>query len=161
MIKLLKINQIKTLAQQILGVENYYKEFYALKEDVTFFTMYMNRNRNRKSKFQFAIKIMHGNSYNAFELLYKRYANDIRYLEDTFAEYTVLKYLIENIYEDIHQLTPQQKTEIIHYFEQYGDFKIDDVIGDFIGCSKGCASTHAEVEKLRKEISNKNISDQE
>ena len=34
------------------------------------------------------------------------------------------------------------------------------VIGDFIGCNKGCASTHAEVERLRKEISNKNISDQ-
>lgn len=158
---MLKINQIKTLAQQILGVENYYKEFYALKEDVTFFTMYMNRNRNRKSKFQFAIKIMHGNSYNAFELLYKRYANDIRYLENTFAEYTVLQYLIKSIYEDINQLTSQQKAEIIHYFEQYGDFKIDDVIGDFIGCSRGCASTHAEVEKLRKKISNKNISDQE
>lgn len=156
---MLKINQIKTLAQQILGVENYYKEFYALEEDVTFFTMYANRNR--KSKFQFAIKIMYENSYNAFELLYKRYANNIRYLEDTFAEYTVLQYLIKSIYENIHQLTPQQKTEIIHYFEQYGDFKIDDVIGDFIGCSKGCASTHAEVEKLRKKISNKNISDQE
>lgn len=159
MIKLLKINQIKTLAQQILGVENYYKEFYALEEDVTFFTMYANRNR--KSKFQFAIKIMHENSYNAFELLYKRYANNIRYLEDTFAEYAVLQYLIKSIYENIHQLTPQQKAEIIHYFEQYGDFKIDDVIGDFIGCSRGYASTHAEVERLRKEISNKNISDQE
>ena len=159
MIKLLKINQIKTLAQQILGTENYYKEFYALEEDVTFFTMYANRNR--KSKFRFTIKIMYENSYNAFELLYKRYANNIHYLEDTFAEYTVLQYLIKSIYENIHQLTPQQKAEIIHYFEQYGDFKIDDVIGDFIGCNKGCASTHAEVEKLRKKISNKNISDQE
>ena len=153
---MLKIDQIKALAQQILGTENYYKDFHALEEDVTFFTMYVNRNR--KSKFRFAIKIMYENSYNAFELLYKRYANNIRYLENTFAEYTVLQYLIESIYEDINQLTPQQKKEIIHYFEQYDDFKIDDVIGDFIGCSRGCASTHAKIEKLRKEISNENIS---
>lgn len=153
---MLTTDQIKTLAQQILGTENYYKDFHELEEDVKFFTLYVNRNR--KSKFRFAIKIMYKNSYNAFELLYKRYANNIRYLENTFAEYTVLQYLIESIYEDINQLTPQQKTEIIHYFEQYDDFKIDDVIGDFIGCSRGCASTHAKIEKLRKEISNENIS---
>ena len=153
---MLTTDQIKTLAQQILGTENYYKDFHELEEDVKFFTLYVNRNR--KSKFRFAIKIMYENSYNAFELLYKRYANNLRYLEDTFAEYTVLQYLIKSIYEDINQLTPQQKAEIIHYFEQYDDFKIDDVIGDFIGCSRGCASTHAKVEKLRKEISNENIS---
>ena len=145
---MLTTDQIKTLAQQILGTENYYKDFHELEEDVKFFTLYVNRNR--KSKFRFAIKIMYETSYNAFELLYKRYANNIRYLEDTFAEYTVLQYLIKSIYEDINQLTPQQKAEIIHYFEQHGDFKIDNVIGDFIGCSRGCASTHAEVEKLRK-----------
>ena len=129
--------------------EEYFKELEALKEDISFFDMYMKRNK--KSKAKFVVRISYNCAFRTFDDIWKKYGYNKSNIEMVFSEFIVLKAIIQDIYEDTNRFTKNTKKEFIDYFEQYGDTMVKDYVSDFIGCSRGCTAVLEKIEQIKAE----------
>lgn len=129
--------------------EEYFKELEALKEDISFFDMYMKRNK--KSNADFAVRISYKGAFKAFDDIWKKYAYATSDMEMVFSEFIVLKAIIQDIYEDTNRFTKNTKKEFIDYFEQYGDTMVKDYVSEFIGCSRGCTAVLGKIQQIKAE----------
>ena len=78
--------------------DDYYIKLRALENDIDFFLMYMERNK--KSDFRFDLRISHNGSFKAFNDIWKKYGYHKSEVETAFSEYMLLKFIIEDIYNN-------------------------------------------------------------
>ena len=142
------IKDIKDLAKTVLGQNCYYEQVHSLDSDIRFFNMYMERNK--KSIFNLEVRIIASN--RLFDKLYERYCRNISDIENVFAEYVVLRELINDIHTEKHRFSNDIKRKIIYYFEKYDDFDVNSVVGDVINCSHSCSIVRDAICKLKTEI---------
>lgn len=129
--------------------EEYFKELEALKEDISFFDMYMKRNK--KSKAKFAVRISYKCAFGAFDDIWKKHSYHKSDIEIVFSEFIVLEAIIQDIYADTNSFTKNIKKEFIDYFEQYGGTMVEDYVSDFIGCSRGCMAVLDKIQQIKAE----------
>ena len=129
--------------------EEYFKELEALKEDISFFDMYMKRNK--KSNADFVVRISYKGAFKAFDDIWKKYAYDKSDMAMVFSEFIVLKAIIQDIYADTNSFTKNTKKEFIDYFEQYGETMVKDYVSEFICCSRGCTAVLEKIEQIKAE----------
>lgn len=145
----MQLDDLKNIVIKKETSDVYYRELNDLKSDINFFNLFMKRDK--KSVFDFTVRVRQGCSFNAFDALWKRYGYGDSYIEDAYAEFKVLKILIEQIYDEKDGPIPNNKLQaVIHYYEKYDDFNVEDYVGDFIGCSHGCSCTMSTIQKIRK-----------
>lgn len=113
--------------------EDYYKKLRTLESDIDFFTLYMKRNK--KSDFNFELRISYKSSFRAFNDIWKKYGYHKNDIEIAFAEFMLLKMIIEDVYNGTNEFTIDEIKSFIKYFEMYQDTFITNYIGDFINCS--------------------------
>ena len=128
--------------------DDYYIKLRALENDIDFFLMYMERNK--KSDFRFDLRISHNGSFKAFNDIWKKYGYHKSEVETAFSEYILLKFIIEDIYNNTSVYTDKEINNFFDYFEKYDETFIEDYIGDFVGCSSGCAGVSKKIEQIRK-----------
>ena len=128
--------------------DDYYIKLRALENDIDFFLMYMERNK--KSDFRFDLRISHNGSFKAFNDIWKKYGYHKSEVETTFSEYMLLKFIIEDIYNNTSVYTDKEINNFFDYFEKYDETFIEDYIGDFVGCSSGCVGVSKKIEQIRK-----------
>jgi len=145
---MMKIEEIKKRARTLIG-DKYYEQFYNLKSDVEFFNLYMQRNR--KSEFMFEVYVKHQGSYRAFNDIWSQYSKSMDYLENAFAVFWVLKFIIKSINAEEEIFTTEEIKDFVEYFEDYLALYITDYIGDFVGCSHGCSAVAAKLEAIKLE----------
>ena len=144
-----KMDVIETAKRLFEDREEYFKELEALKEDISFFDMYMKRNK--KSNANFAVRIFYNCAYKVFDDIWKKYSYYKSDIEIVFSEFIVLKAIIQDIDEDTNRFTKNTKKEFIDYFEQYGETMVKDYVSEFIGCSRGCMAVLEKVEQIKAE----------
>lgn len=144
-----KMDVIETAEILFKDREEYFKELEALKEDISFFKLYMKRNK--KSNANFAVRIFYNCAFKAFDDIWKKYSYRTSDMEMVFSEFIVLKAIIQDIYEDTNSFTKNTKKEFIDYFEQYGETMVKDYVSDFIGCSRGCTAVLEKIEQIKAE----------
>ncbi len=144
---MIKIDEIKKVARNLVGNDEYYEKFYSLKSDVEFFNLYMQRNR--KSEFMFKVHVELQGSYRAFDDIWSQYSQSMNYLENAFAVFWLLKAIIEDIDAGKETYTVEEIRDFIEYFEEYLALNITDYVGDFIGCSHSGAAVAAKLEKIK------------
>ena len=128
--------------------DDYYIKLRALENDIDFFLMYMERNK--KSDFRFDLRISHNGSFKAFNDIWKKYGYHKSEVETAFSEYILLKFIIEDIYNNTSIYTDKEINDFFDYFEKYDETFIEDYIGDFVGCSSGCVGVSKKIEQIRK-----------
>lgn len=144
-----KMDVIETAKRLFEDREEYFKELEALKEDISFFNMYMKRNK--KSNANFAVRIFYNCVFKAFDDIWKKYSYYTSDMEMVFSEFIVLKAIIQDIYEDTNRFTKNTKKEFIDYFEQYGETMVEDYVSEFIGCSRGCTAVLDKIQQIKAE----------
>lgn len=144
-----KMDVIETAKRLFEDREEYFKELEALKEDISFFDMYMKRNK--KSNANFAVRIFYNCTSKVFDDIWKKYSYYKSDIEIVFSEFIVLKAIIQDIDEDTNSFTKNTKKEFIDYFEQYGETMVKDYVSDFIGCSRGCTAVLEKIEQIKAE----------
>lgn len=144
-----KMDVIETAKRLFEDREEYFKELEALKEDISFFNMYMKRNK--KSNANFAVRIFYNCAFKVFDDIWKKYSYYTSDMEMVFSEFIVLKAIIQDIYEDTNRFTKNTKKEFIDYFEQYGETMVKDYVSDFIGCSRGCMAVLDKIQQIKAE----------
>ena len=144
-----KMDVIETAKRLFEDREEYFKELEALKEDISFFDMYMKRNK--KSNANFAVRIFYNCAYKVFDDIWKKYSYYKSDIEIVFSEFIVLKAIIQDIDEDTNRFTKNTKKEFIDYFEQYGETMVKDYVSEFIACSRGCMAVLEKVEQIKAE----------
>ena len=140
---------IETAKRLFKDREEYFKELEALKEDISFFDMYMKRNK--KSKAKFAVRISYNCAFRTFDDIWKKYSYNKSDIEMVFSEFIVLKAIIQDISADTNSFTKNTKKEFIDYFEQYGETMVKDYVSDFIGCSRGCTAVLGKIQQIKAE----------
>lgn len=146
-----KMDVIETAKRLFEDREEYFKELEALKEDISFFNLYMKRNK--KSNANFAVRIFYNCAFKVFDDIWKKYSyhtSDV-VMEMVFSEFIVLKAIIQDIYEDANCFTKKAKKEFIDYFEQYGETMVEDYVSEFIGCSRGYVSVLGKIQQIKAE----------
>lgn len=144
-----KMDVIATAKRLFKDREEYFKELEALKEDISFFDMYMKRNK--KSKAKFAVRISYNCAFRTFDDIWKKYSYNKSDIEMVFSEFIVLEAIIQDIYEDTNSFTKNTKKEFIDYFEQYGETMVKDYVSDFIGCSRACTDVLGKIQQIKAE----------
>ena len=89
-----KMDVIETAKRLFKDREEYFKELEALKEDISFFDMYMKRNK--KSNADFVVRISYKGAFKAFDDIWKKYAYDKSDMAMVFSEFIVLKAIIQD-----------------------------------------------------------------
>ena len=144
--------EIKTIVYNLLKPDTYCKKYDALKSDVEFFRMYMERNK--QSEFRFDLRISCGNSYKAFDDIWKKhglpYVDSSGYLEDVFAEFTLLEMIITDIYKGTNIFTDAEIKHFIDYFEQDDDTYVKDYVSDFVDCYYDCLEVLQKLENIKE-----------
>lgn len=135
----MNIDDIKYIARcEIMGYEEFDKEVKKIKEDVDFFNMYIWRYKTCDRPFT----ILPCNaSDRAFIDIYNAFGFYSNYIEDVYAIYTVMKAIIEDIYNKTKQFNSDQVREFAEYIESDFNLNIRDYVTCFIGCSQGCSAT--------------------
>lgn len=146
---MMKIEEIKKMARNLIGSDEYYEKLNNLKSDVEFFNLYMQRNR--KSEFMFTVYVEHRGSYRAFNDIWSQYSKSIDYLENAFAVFWVLKAIIKSMETGEEVFTTEEIKNFIKYFEEYLALYIVDYVGDFVGCSHGYSAVAAKLEAIKLE----------
>ena len=144
-----KMDVIATAKRLFKDREEYFKELEALKEDISFFDMYMKRNK--KSNANFAVRISYNCAFRTFDDIWKKYSYHKSDMEMVLSEFIVLKAIIQDIYEDTNRFTKNTKKEFIDYFEQYGETMVEDYVSEFIGCSRGCTAVLGKIQQIKAE----------
>lgn len=111
----------------------FYDELNCLKDDIEFFRAYLRRNK--KSNFSFDVRVFQLSSRKAFDDIWETYNYDIGYIEDVYAVFTVLKYIITNISENKTIFTDEEIYEFDLYMKLNYGLDIIEYVGEFIGCS--------------------------
>jgi hypothetical protein len=135
----MNLSKVKSIALKLCGEDNYYEELRLLKEDISFFTMYMQRNK--KSHFTFNLRVSQLGSYWAFDKLWRSYEYGESYIEDVYAIFEVLKRMIVSIYEGAHTFTNAEIKEFNDWLRKNYDYDLRDFVTVFIGSSTGVAET--------------------
>lgn len=135
----MNIDNIKYIARcEIIGYEEFDKEVKKIKEDVDFFNMYIRRYKTCDRPFT----ILPCNaSDRAFIDIYNAFGFYSNYIEDVYAIYTVMKAIIEDIYNKTKKFNSDQVREFAEYIESDFNLNIIDYVTCFIGCSQGCSAT--------------------
>lgn len=146
-----KMDVIETAKKLFEDREEYFKELEALKEDISFFNLYMKRNK--KSNAKFAVRIFYNCAFKTFDDIWKKYSyhTSDAVMEMVFSEFIVLKAIIQDIYEDTNRFTKNTKKEFIDYFEQYGETMVKDYVSEFIGCGRGCMAVLEKIQQIKAE----------
>ena len=61
----------------------------------------------------------------------------------------LLKFIIEDIYNNTSVYTDKEINNFFDYFEKYDETFIENYIGDFVGCSSGCVGVSKKIEQIR------------
>lgn len=155
--------QMETVLRNFIGThigwESFYNEFRLLESDFNFFTLFMKREA--KSSFNFEVRITRGMSNKVFEDLWNSYGRygDSSTLETVYALFCALKLIIVELNSDGRKLEDKVIKEMVTYVERYGDIKVSNYVGDFVGCSHSCiyvskALTEIMGEEVKDELQN-------
>ena len=129
--------------------ETFYEDVVNLKEDLEFFTLYLKRNK--KSKFNFNISFSKGLNTKFLNDLYtKSYGYHTNYLEKLYKEYLIAIHFFNTLYDAECEVVYNEDTlkTIYNHFLNLHSMKLEDYVGDFIGCSRGCMHVSSEIIKL-------------
>lgn len=110
-----------------------------LREDLTFFNLYIKRNK--KSEFNFNISFSKGMCSNFLDDLYKKsYGCQISELESIYRDYLIVKHFFKTLEESEDEIvyTDMDLKEIYYHFLNLHEIDLKDYISDFIGCSRMC-----------------------
>ena len=138
--------QVKQIVYNHLK-DDYYKKLRALESDIDFFLLYMERNK--KSDFRFDLRISHNASFQAFNDIWKKYGYHKDEVETVYSEYMLLRFIINDIYDETNTFTNEEIKTFCDYFEQYNETLVNDYIGDFVGCSRGCNEVEKKLNHIR------------
>lgn len=117
-----------------------------IEADLQFLPMLIGRNTI--GKFQYEIYPTFGICRNFLKHLFERYyVWNIKESDLLLTEYMVAKKYITYIYDE-ETIIKEDFIEIRNYFIEKYDMKIEDYIGDFIGCSHGCGFVRKEIYKI-------------
>lgn len=139
------LDDIRHFAIGIKG-DDYYEEYRLLKEDLDYFTMYINRNR--KSAFSFILIPCQSSTYTAFKSIYEAFGLYSQELENAYAIYTVMKAIIVSIYNREHDFNNSQIKEFAKYIKNDLSLDVEDYVGCFVGCGQGSADTKKKLNEI-------------
>lgn len=139
------LNDIRHFAIGIKG-DDYYEEYRLLKEDLDFFNIYINRNK--KSAFSFTLIPCQSSTYTAFKSIYEAFGLYNQELENAYAVYTVMKYIIVSIYDREYDFNNSQIKEFARYIKSDLNLDIEDYVGCFVGCGHGVADTKKKLYEI-------------
>ena len=130
-------------------LENSQKMAIDLKEDITFFKLYMNRNK--KSCFSFNVTFSKGFCNRFLNDLWKdNYQYFIEELDELCMEYMIVRNIMETLDLNNNYYSNQEIVTIYNYFLTTYDMKLEDYVTDFINCSISCT---AIINKLKLLVS--------
>ena len=139
------LNDIRHFAIGIKG-DDYYEEYRLLKEDLDYFTVYINRNR--KSAFSFTLIPCQSSTYTAFKDIYEAFGLYNQDLENAYAIYTVMKAIIISIYNREHDFNNSQIKEFAKYIKDDLNLDIEEYVVCFVGCGHGVADTKKKLHEI-------------
>lgn len=134
----MNLSKVESMARELCG-DSYYEELRLLKEDISFFTMYMRRNR--KSHFNFNLWVSQLGSYWAFDKLWRSCGYGESYIEDVYAIFEVLKRVIVSIYEGTDKFTNAEIKDFNEWLRHDYEYDLRDFVSDFVNCSSGVSET--------------------
>lgn len=128
-------------------MDNAQKMAIDLKEDITFFKLYMNRNK--KSCFSFDVTFSKG-LCNKFlnDLWENNYKYSIEELNILCMEYIIVKKIMETLDLDKKHYSKEEIITIYNYFLTTYNMKLEDYVTDFINCSISCSKILEELRNL-------------
>lgn len=141
----LNLSKVKSIAYKLCG-DSYYEELRLLKEDISFFTMYMQRNK--KSHFTFNLWVSQLGSYWAFDKLWRSCGYGESYIEDVYAIFEVLKRMIVSIYEGMDKFTDAEIKDFNDWLRYDYEYDLRDFVTDFVNCSIGVSETISKIKTI-------------
>ena len=130
----MNLSKVKSIAHKLCGEDNYYEELRLLKEDISFFTMYMRRNK--KSHFDFNLRMSQLGSHGAFDKLWECFGYGQAYVEDVYPIFEVLKGMIMSIYEDKGTFTNEEIKDFNDWLRQNYTYDMRDFVFNFMDDSE-------------------------
>lgn len=109
------------------------EEASKLEEDIKFFDLYMKRNK--KSRARLAVDFSYYGVSTFFKMVVSREYSTMK-MQTTMMEYYIIKTLAEQISTNNNfPYSIDEQKEIYNYFLKEYQMQLEDVIGEFIGCS--------------------------
>lgn len=130
--------------------ENFHNNLNNLISDIKFFTEYMKRSKT--SPFCFKATPVANGTYKIFNDIWSKYGCSNDDLDIAYAEFIVFKHIVKGVYDEdeLHPIDLAKALEFLDYFEKYNETKVDDYVGEFVGCSRGTSATIARINELRR-----------
>ena len=150
------IKDIEDAAIALVGHDEFYEVANALKEDIMFFNAYIGRNQ-AWIPFKFKIVPVGRGTISAYEDIYNRYYTGIEYIYEVYAIYLVMQGIILDVYDDEspRKITHANIRKFATWLYSELGLKLEDYVGDFVGCSKGVVYTKAQLFKILHPEENK------
>ena len=142
---MIKMNDIKTKAQELKGSTNYWDAIHKIEDDLKL----MNPLIKRLKTCPFALEVRIANK--PFDMIFRDWCYNITYVEDVYAVYVVLDSLVRDIYNETGMYTDKEKHDFLEWCYT-SEIDVSEFIRYTIDCSRGIAGTLCEVDKIMREI---------
>lgn len=146
----MKYDDVRHIVIREMG-DKYYSQLHDLKEDMEFFTLYLQRNKKCDGFYYTIIPCESFAGFKAFIDIYEQFGYGQSYLEEVYTIFKALKLIVLDIYNETNKFTHEEVKEFAEYFEHNLELDIREYVYLFIGCSHGTAGTVSKLQEILEE----------